>query len=236
MDFLSNSLDWFPIFLSIRVAGAALFAVIVIGVPLSFYMARHDFPGKDVLEAVLTLPLVLPPVVTGFLLLLLIGRQGPVGFFVDWAFDAQMVFTPLAAVLAASVVAFPLMYQSVKAAFQSVDSHLEDVARTLGASELKIFFTITIPLAWPGIVAGMILAYARALGEFGATIMIAGNIPGKTQTLPTAIYFASEANNLTLAGMYVLVISVITFGMMVGLNYWTRRRIQQRSEATHAES
>lgn len=170
----------------------------------------------------MTLPLVLPPVVTGFVLLLLIGKNGPIGRFLSEYFQTQIIFTPAAAILAAIVIAFPLMYQSAKAAFQSIDMHLEDAARTLGASELRIFFTVTLPLALPGLVAGAVLAFARALGEFGATIMIAGNIPGKTQTIPLAIYFAAESNDLQEAGIYVAIISVITFGAIYWLNTWTK--------------
>ena len=214
-------MTWQPIWLSLQVAAASLFVVVTFGLAWAWALRRWDIPGKALLEALFTLPLVLPPVVTGFCLLLLLGRQGPL----FWLFgdQAQLVFTPYAAVLAGAVVSFPLMYQNAKASLQSVDPHLEDAARTLGASELRVFFTISLPLAWPGVAAGCILSFARALGEFGATIMVAGNIPGKTQTLPLAIYFASEANDLTLAGLYVLLISGITFSMLFLLNRWQRR-------------
>ena len=167
----------------------------VLGLAAAYLMTRRIFPGKDMLEAIITLPLVMPPVVTGFILLMLIGRQGPIGKILESVFHTQIVFTPLAAILAAAVVSFPLMYQSSKAAFQSIDQRLEDAARTLNASELKVFFTITLPLAWHGLTAGLVLSFARAMGEFGATAMVAGNIPGKTQTIPVAIYFASEGND-----------------------------------------
>ena len=126
-----------------------------------------------------------------------------------------------------TVVAFPLMYQSTKAAFQSIDTRLEDAARTLGAGEWRVFLTITVPLAWPGLVAGLVLSFARALGEFGATIMVAGNIPGKTQTIPLAIFFAAESNDMTRAGIYVLIISLITFSMILWVNMWSRNKKQQ---------
>ncbi|HWR45064.1 molybdate ABC transporter permease subunit [Sporomusa sp.] len=217
-------IEWQPIILSLKVAFVSLCFVFVLGVAAAYVMRGFEFPGKAVLEALFTLPLVLPPVVTGFLLLLLIGKQGPVGRFLSEQLQTQIIFTPYAAVLAGTVVAFPLMYQSTKAAFQSIDRSLEDAARTLGANEWRVFFTVTMPLAWHGLVSGLVLSFARALGEFGATIMVAGNIPGKTQTLPLAIYFAAESNDLTLAGSYVLIISLITFSLIYWLNIWTKSR------------
>ena len=221
-------IEWQPVILSIKVAFASLSIVLILGVACAYGMRRWHFSGKAALEAIFSLPLVLPPVVTGFLLLVLIGKQGPVGRLLERLFQVQLIFTPYAAVLAGTVVAFPLMYQSVKAAFQSIDLKLEDAARTLGASESRVFLTVTLPLAWPGVVAGIVLSFARALGEFGATIMVAGNIPGKTQTLPLAIYFAAESNDMTLAGLYVLIISLLTFSMILWVNLWTKRKNVQR--------
>lgn len=213
-------MNWQPVILSMQISVVALIIVSILGTATAYAMRRLHTPGKAVLEALFTLPLVLPPVVTGFVLLLLIGRQGPLGQFLASNFALQIIFTPYAAILAGVVVSFPLMYQSAKAAFASIDNHLEDAARTLGASEWRVLFTVTLPLAWPGLVSGMVLSFARTLGEFGATIMIAGNIPGKTQTIPLAIYFAAEANDLTTAGSYVLLISVVTFSMIWLLNRW----------------
>ena len=221
-------IEWQPVILSIKVAFASLSIVLILGVACAYGMRRWHFSGKAALEAIFSLPLVLPPVVTGFILLVLIGRQGPVGRLLENWLQIQLIFTPYAAVLAGTVVAFPLMYQSVKAAFQSIDPKLEDAARTLGASESRVFLTVTLPLAWPGVVAGIVLSFARALGEFGATIMVAGNIPGKTQTLPLAIYFAAESNDMTLAGLYVLIISLLTFSMILWVNLWTKRKNVQR--------
>ncbi|HML35250.1 molybdate ABC transporter permease subunit [Sporomusa sphaeroides] len=217
-------MEWQPVLLSVKVALVSLIFVFIFGVAAAYAMRSFEFLGKSALEAVFALPLVLPPVVTGFVLLVLIGKQGPIGQFLSETFHTQIIFTPYAAMLAATVVAFPLMYQSTKAAFQGVDRTLEDAARTLGSSEWRVFLTITIPLAWPGLVAGLVLSFARALGEFGATIMVAGNIPGKTQTIPLAIYFAAESNNLTLAGTYVLLISGITFLLIFWLNVWSKKR------------
>jgi molybdate transport system permease protein len=217
-------IDWSPVLLSLRVGLTALLVVVVSGALVARFMARHDFPGKDLVEAIFTLPLVLPPVVTGFVLLVLVGRSGPVGRLLG----VQILFTLWAAILAAVVVSFPLMYQSAKAAFQSVDRGLEDAARTLGAGEARVFLTVTVPLAWPGLVAGTVLAFARALGEFGATAMVAGNIPGRTTTVPLAIYFLAEAGDLRLAGAYALLISLASLVLIVALNVWTRRRSRDR--------
>ena len=215
--------DWQPVWLSIKAALASLIFVVILGVSSAYAMRKWEFSGKAAVEALFSLPLVMPPVVTGFLLLILIGKNGPIGRFLAETFHAQIIFTPYAAIIAGTVVSFPLMYQSTKAAFQSIDTKLEDAARTLGANEWRVFWTVTLPLAWHGLLSGIVLSFARALGEFGATIMVAGNIPGKTQTLPLAIYFAAESNDMTQAGLYVLIISLITFSMIFGVNLWVRR-------------
>jgi len=217
-------IDWSPVLLSLRVGLSALAVIVVSGTLAARAMTRRHFPGKDVVDGLLVLPLVLPPVVTGFLLLVLLGRNGPVGRLMENAFGVRLLFTLHAAVLAAVVVAFPLMYQSARAAFQSVDARLEDAARTLGAGEARVFLTVTLPLAWPGLVAGTVLSFARSLGEFGATVMVAGNIPGQTTTVPLAIFFLADAGDLRAAGLYALVISALSMVMVVALNVWTRRR------------
>ncbi len=192
-------------------------------------MSGRHFPGKDALDALFLLPLVLPPVVTGFLLLVLLGKRGLVGAFLRRAFDWEVIFTPAAAVLAAAVVAFPLMYGSMKAAFHGLDSQLEDAARCLGAAPARVFWTITLPLSWPGLVAGTLLSFARALGEFGATIMVAGNIPGHTTTVPTAIYFAAEGGDLRLAGLYAALIGSVNLALIVLVNRLVRRATRKRA-------
>lgn len=218
-------IEWQPVLLSIKVASISVLFVFFLGVIAAYVMRSVAIPGKAALESFFTLPLVLPPVVVGFLLLVLIGRQGPIGIILKKYFDMQIIFTQAAAVLAGTVVSFPLMYQSTKAAFEGIDKTLEDAARTLGASEWRVFWTVTIPLSWPGLVSGVVLSFARTLGEFGATIMIAGNIPGKTQTIPLAIYFATESNDLATAGMYVIIISVITFSIIWGMNHWKGKKM-----------
>lgn len=220
---MPEMVDLQPVFLSIKVAFLSSVCVFLLSLPIAYVLRNRDFIGKAALEACLTLPLVLPPVVTGFLLLLLVGKQGPVGWFLEKYFDTQIMFTQTAAILAGTIVAFPLMYQSAKTALQNIDTNLEDAARTLGANGWRVFWTITLPLGWQGFVSGIVLSFSRALGEFGATIMIAGNIPGKTQTIPLAIYFASESDDLTQAGIYVLIISMLTFCLIWALNSWSKK-------------
>ena len=210
--------EWQPVWLSIKVALASLGFVVLLGVSAAYVMRRSEFAGKAAVEAVFSLPLVLPPVVTGFLLLLLIGKQGPIGRFLADSFDLQLIFTPYAAVIAGTVVAFPLMYQSTKAAFQSIDAKLEDAARTLGANEWRVFWTVSLPLAWHGLLSGIVLSFSRALGEFGATIMFAGNIPGVTQTMSTAVYAAVQANDYDLAFNWAIVIIVFSLVFVTLMN------------------
>lgn len=214
--------DWSPVLLSLRVAVIATAVVTCLGLPLSRLLARSEFYGKDVLEALITLPLVLPPSVVGYGLLMLIGKNGLLGKILA-DMGVTLMFTWWAAVIASTVVGFPLMYQSAKAAFKSVDVNFEQVARTLGANELRIFFTVTLPLAWPGILAGLVLTFARALGEFGATLMVAGNIPGQTQTIPLAIYFAVDAGKNDMARTLVAIITVFSFIVIFWVNRWAKK-------------
>jgi molybdate transport system permease protein len=215
--------DWFPVWLSLRVALISVIIVTVVGLPLARFMEKYRFWGRDIIEAIVTLPLVLPPSVVGYGLLILIGKNGPVGRILD-GYGYTLVFTWLAVVMAATVVSFPLMYRSARGAFASVDKSFEKAARTLGAGEIRIFFTITLPLAWPGIMSGLVLSFARALGEFGATLMVAGNIPGQTQTVPTAIYYAVESGDTATAGTLVGIITVFCFLLI----FWINRRDKTR--------
>ncbi|HVF09710.1 MAG TPA: molybdate ABC transporter permease subunit [Abditibacteriaceae bacterium] len=217
-------IDWQPVLLSLQVAAAALVLAFVAGTLAALLTANRDFWGKSVLEAVFLLPLVLPPVVTGYALLVLAGRQGVLGLWLEHNFGFRLIFTPYAAVLASATVAFPLMYQSARAAFVTIDAHLQDVARSLGANPRRVFFSVTVPLSWPGLLAGAVLSFARALGEFGATIMVAGNIAGRTTTAPTAIYMAAEGGDLRLAGIYSALLAVLNLLFIVGLNVWIRHR------------
>lgn len=212
-----------PILLSIKIASMATFFSMIIGIALAGVMTKKSFPGKNAAEVLITLPIVLPPSVTGYILLILFGRRGLIGKYL-YAMGISLVFSWTGAVLAACIVSLPLMYQSVKAAFVNIDPVYENAARTLGASERRVFWTITLPLAWPGIVSGIVLAFARSLGEFGATLMIAGNIPGKTQTIPLAIYFASDSGDAVTANILVGIMTVFSFILIYSLNSWLNKK------------
>ncbi|MCP2089724.1 UNVERIFIED_ORG: molybdate transport system permease protein [Paraburkholderia sediminicola] len=198
---------WIPLLLSLKVAGWATALNLVFGVATGFGLSRWRSGARDVIDSLLMLPLVLPPTVLGYYLLVLLGRRGVIGGWLD-KLDIQLVFTWQGAVIASTVVAFPLVLKSARAAFESVDPQLERAARTLGVSETAVFFRVTLPLAARGILAGGLLAFARALGEFGATLRIAGNLPGRTQTLSVAVYSAVQAGDDSTANFLVLVTSV----------------------------
>jgi molybdate transport system permease protein len=206
---------WTPIVLSIKVAAISVTIVFFLGILLGRLFARRQFKGKILLETFLLLPIVLPPTVIGFLLIYLFGRNSPFGIILEELFAQPIIFTPTAAVIASTVVAFPLMYQTVKIGFQAVDRGIEEAARVDGAGEIKVFLYITLPLSIKSIFAGLILSFARALGEFGATFMFAGNIPGKTQTAPTAIYIAMESGNMNLAWFLVATMVFISFSFLL---------------------
>jgi molybdate transport system permease protein len=215
--------DLRPLQLSLLVAAGALVLALPLGIAGASLLRGRRFPGQSLLESLFLLPLVLPPVVTGFILLVLLGKRGPLGKpLLDWG--VQILFSPLAAILASAMVAFPLVYQSARAAFSSVDSQLEDAARCLGAPPARTFWSITVPLAWPGLVAGAILAFARALGEFGATVMVAGNVEGKTLTAPVAIYFAAEEGDLRRAGLYAVLLGALNLAFMASVSAISNRR------------
>ncbi|MGB4043385.1 MAG: molybdate ABC transporter permease subunit [Thermacetogeniaceae bacterium] len=199
------------------------------GIAVAHYMIKYKGKWRSLLEGLFILPLVLPPTVVGFCLLLIFGKNGPIGKIL-FSFGTSIIFSWPATVVAATVVSFPLMYQAARAAFEEIEPNILDAARTLGANEWTIFWRITVPLAWPGIAAGTILSFARSLGEFGATLMLAGNIPGKTQTIPIAIYFAVEAGQTERALLWVVLVIAISFGMIYLLNYWNKynqNRLQQ---------
>ena len=211
-------MSWSPVYLSLKIALYTTIITMILGIPLGWLLARGRFIGRNILSSLVTLPIVLPPTVLGYYLLLVIGRQSNLGRWLKNTFDINLVFTWQAAVLASIIVCMPLMIRAVQASIEGVDKDLEDVARTLGKSEINIFFRITLPLAWQGIVAGSVLSFARAMGEFGATLMVAGNIPGKTQTLSIAIYDAVQGGNYEQANFLVILISVITFLCVYILN------------------
>jgi molybdate transport system permease protein len=208
---------WSPVKLSIGVATVSCILVLILGLFFARKMAYRKFEGKAVVETIFLLPLVLPPSVVGFLLIELFGRNSVVGQLIDWLFKQPVMFTWWAAVIASTVVAFPLMYQSAKSGFEAIDEDIENAARVDGANEFQLLLSISIPLSLKAIVSGTILSFARALGEFGATLMFAGNIPGKTQTISTAIYVAMDSGNMELAWLWVMCLIAISFFMLIGV-------------------
>ncbi|WP_218090122.1 molybdate ABC transporter permease subunit [Paenibacillus solanacearum] len=204
-----------PIRLSLQVAFLSSILVVILGVGSAWLMSRVSFRGKTLVETAFMLPLVLPPTVVGFVLLVALGRKSWLGQWIEWLFAAPVIFSWWAAVIAAVVVSFPLVYQTMKVGFAAVDRDVEGAARSAGASEWQVFRYITLPLTAPSLVSAYILGFARGLGEFGATLMIAGNIPGKTQTIPTAIYVAVDAGNATMAWAWSCSIIVISFIMLL---------------------
>lgn len=214
-----------PLLLSLQVAAIATTITFILGLTLALWLAKVEFRGKHIVETVINLPLILPPSVLGFYLLVILGRRGPFSVL-----GLQIVFTLTAAVIASTVVALPLMIQASRAAIASVDPALEKAAGTLGAPPWRVLLDVTFPLARRGILAGTILAFARSLGEFGATLMVAGNIPGRTQTLPLAIYDMVQANRLAEANIAVLLMTGVAFGLLFIVNSLDRRAKQKRDD------
>lgn len=212
-----------PLWISIRTSLLATFITFFIGIGTAYLVANYQGKWKGLIDSLFTLPLVLPPTVLGFFLLLLFGKNGPMGKLLA-LMDKSIIFTWSATVIAATVVAFPMMYRSARSAFEQIDINLISAAKTLGLSNWKIFYKIAIPLAWPGIIGGLVLSFARALGEFGATLMIAGNIPGKTQTMPLAIFFEVQAMDYKGAMLWVMTIVAISVVMILILNKWSDKQ------------
>lgn len=204
-----------PLKLTLKVALTATAGACAAGVAAGYVLSRRGLPGREVLDALCTLPLVLPPTVIGYYLLVVFGRRGVVGKWLEETFDMSLVFTWQGAALAASVVAFPLVCKAARTAFEGVDRHLENAARTLGAGEGRVFVRVSLPLAWRGIVAGTMLALARAMGEFGATLMLAGNLPGRTQTLSLAVYEATQAGKADEAAFLVVLTSLVCVALLL---------------------
>ncbi len=210
-------MNWQALVLSIQVTGAATVIILVVGLALALLLARANFLGKTLLDTLITLPLVLPPSVVGYYLLVTLGNSNPI---VRWL-DLNILFTWQAAIIASAVVGLPLMVQSARAAIASVDTTLENAARTLGSSEVGVFFRVTLPLARRGVIAGLVLGSARALGEFGATLMVAGSIPGRTQTMPLAIYDAVQNRQYDVVNQMVLLMTALAF-----LSLWAVRKFE----------
>ena len=216
--------EWTAIELSLRVATAAMLASLPVGILLAYVLARFRFPGRSILDGIIHLPLVMPPVVTGYLLLLAFGRNGPIGAFLEQTFGIVFAFRWTGAALAAAVMGFPLLVRAIRLSIEAIDMRLEAAASTLGAGRIMVFATITLPLMLPGILAGMVLSFARALGEFGATITFVGNIPGVTQTIPTAIYTYTQVPNGEGPALRLTAIAIaISFAALLASEALSRR-------------
>jgi molybdate transport system permease protein len=212
-----------PILLSLKVASTATVLTVITGIPLAWLLGRRNFRGKSLIETAVLLPLVLPPTVLGYYLLVVLSQRGIVGSFFD-RFGVELAFTWWGAVVAAWVGSFAMFTRSAQAGFELVDARLEDAGRTLGRSEWSLFWQVTLPLAWRGVVAGTMLAFCRAVGEFGITLMVAGDIPGRTQTIPLAIYDHVQANRLEAADQLSLLTLVLVAGMLLLVGRLSRRR------------
>ncbi len=224
-----------PLWISLRTVVTATAITFLLGIAAARWMSRFRGRGKALLDGLFILPLVLPPTVVGLGLLLLLGKNGPLGGLLTWA-DISVVFSWPATVISATVMAFPLMYMTARGAFEQVDHNVESAARTLGASEWRIFWSVTLPLAWPGVAAATTLALARTLGEFGATLMLAGNIPGRTTTIPLAIYFSIQSGDMNQALVLVGIVLAIVFAVLAGVAYWRGKSYLSRREVFKRET
>ena len=228
MDSFFEQPAWIALALSLKVACWATVLALVAGTGFGYLLARTRFLGRELLDAILTLPMVMPPTVLGYYLLVLIGREGVIGAWLQHHFGINLIFTWQAAVIAAAVVAFPLVLKGARAAFETVDTQLEQAAMVLGVAPFAVFLRVTLPLAWRGVLGGTLLAFARSMGEFGATLMVAGSIPGKTQTLSIAVYEAVQAGQDDTANLLVIITSVVCVTVLVAANKLTPNRNPQR--------
>lgn len=221
MDILLFSDFWSPVKVSASVIIIASAIAFVSALLVAWFMKVHSFPGKNLLNTIFLLPLVLPPSVVGFGLLVLLGRNSWAGQIIEWVFGQPLVFTEGAAVIAAAVVAFPLMYMTFKTGFSAIDYQYEEAVRSMGSTEKQIFWHVTLPLAKGPLITGFVLGFARGIGEFGVTLMFAGNIPEKTQTMPTAIYTAVESGDMAPASIWVLVMVLFSL-LLLTIAYWKK--------------
>jgi molybdate transport system permease protein len=216
--------EWTAVALSLRIALVATIVALPFGIAIAWLLARKDFWGKSLLDGIVHLPLVLPPVVTGYLLLIWFGRKGPAGVFLEDTFGVVFSFRWTGAALACGVMAFPLLVRAIRLSFEAIDRRLEDAASTLGASGFWVFLTVTLPLALPGVIAGMVLSFAKALGEFGATITFVSNIPGETQTISAAIYTLTQVPGGDAAALRLVVVAIaIALAALIASEYFARR-------------
>ncbi|MCB1396395.1 MAG: molybdate ABC transporter permease subunit [Rhodobacter sp.] len=232
-DWLSPE-EWQAVALSLKVAGWATLLSLPLGLAVAYALARGRFPGKELLNGLVHLPLILPPVVTGYLLLLTFGRRGPVGALLDQWFGFVLAFRWTGAVLAAAVMAFPLMVRAIRLAIEAVDPKLEEAAATLGAPRPWVFATVTLPLILPGILAGAVLAFAKSMGEFGATITFVSNIPGQTQTLPSAIHAFLQVPGAEGSALRLVLVAIAVSMLALLLSEWLARAVARRIGARDA--
>ncbi len=225
MEFL-ESLDWSPLIISLKTGVVATVVCFFLGLFAARKVIKLSYKAKAVVDGILTLPMVFPPTVAGFILLLIFSRRRPIGIFLDQQMDIQVVHTWLGCILAATVIAFPLMYRNARAAFEQIDANLVYAGRTLGMTEMNIFWKIVVPTAGPGIASGTILTFARAMGEYGATSMLAGNIPGKTGTISQRIAMVIQDGDFATAGFWVVVVLLISFGIIFMVNMVTGSRMK----------
>lgn len=228
------SIDYSPLWVTLKTTGTAIIIIFILGLLAAWWSLRLSPRAQDIADAILTIPMVLPPTVCGFLLLLLLGRNTPLGNWFD-QIGFPLVFSWPATVIAAVVVAFPLMYRSARGAFENLDPNMLDAARTLGWDEGKIFIKLMMPLAWSSIAAGTMLAFARALGEFGATLFVAGNYVGITRTIPIAIYFEWMSGNIDVALFWTIVVMIVSFAAIFVINVWSRRTTKYRLRGSQAD-
>ena len=223
---LAKTLDWSPLWISLKTGVVATVISFFLGLWAARKVIKKDYKVKSILDCILTLPMVLPPTVAGFFLLLIFSRRRAFGIFLDQTFSIQVVHTWLGCIIAATVIAFPLMYRNARAAFEQIDANLVYAGRTLGMSELSIFWRIVVPTAGPGIAGGTILTFARAMGEYGATSMLAGNIPGKTGTVSQRIAMVIQDGNYAVAGFWVVIVLIIAFLAVFTINMITGRHMK----------
>jgi molybdate transport system permease protein len=213
-----ENINLFPLFLSLRVAITATLVSVLFGLPIAYLLSCKQGKRSDFVDSLINLPIVLPPTVLGYYLLVLLGRQFWIGKFLESQFNIMIVFTPAGAIIASTVVSIPYMIKASKVALSGISSDYLNAARLLGRTELNIFFTIMIPIAWPGIIAGVTMSFARALGDFGATLMVAGSIPNKTLTMPIAIYNALQAGDESMANLLVLIMTIVSVSVLYIVN------------------
>lgn len=223
---LAKTLDWSPLWISLKTGVVATIISFFLGLWAARKVIKKDYRTKSILDGILTLPMVLPPTVAGFFLLLIFSRRRAFGIFLNDTFDIQVVHTWLGCIIAATVIAFPLMYRNARAAFEQIDANLVYAGRTLGMSELSIFWRIVVPTAGPGIASGTILTFARAMGEYGATSMLAGNIPGKTGTVSQRIAMVIQDGDYVTAGFWVIIVLIIAFLAIFLINMITGKHMK----------